>query len=58
MLVLSRKRNEKIVVGDIVTITVTRIGMNRVSLGIDAPEHMRIYRPETEQPQQPKEQAK
>lgn len=37
MLVLSRKRDETIIIGDGVTITVCRIGEGVVQLGIDAP---------------------
>lgn len=46
MLVLSRKRDEKILIGDDIEITVCRIGPNAVRLGIDAPEHLNIVRGE------------
>ena len=48
MLVLSRKVGQEIVVGDNVRITVTKISGNRVTLGIDAPDHVRIIRGELE----------
>jgi carbon storage regulator len=48
MLVLSRRVSERIVIGDDITITVTRISGNRVALGIEAPENMRILRGELE----------
>ncbi len=46
MLVLSRKRNESIVIDGNITITVVRTGRNSVRLGIDAPEEIRIDRSE------------
>jgi carbon storage regulator len=46
MLVLSRKVGQKIVLGDQVTITINRISGHRVSIGIVAPEGMRVIRSE------------
>jgi carbon storage regulator len=46
MLVLSRKVGQKIVLGDHVTITINRISGHRVSIGIVAPEGMRVIRSE------------
>lgn len=46
MLVLSRKVDERIQVGDDVTITIVRIGPVSVRIGIDAPQHMNIVRTE------------
>lgn len=37
MLVLNRKEGETILLGEGITITVTRIGGSQVRLGIDAP---------------------
>lgn len=48
MLVLSRKVGEKIVVGDNVVITINRVAGNRVTIGIEAPENVRIVRGELE----------
>ncbi len=53
MLVLSRKVGEKIVAAGEITIVVTRIAGNRVTLGIDAPGHVRIVRGELEPLEQP-----
>lgn len=44
MLVLSRKIEERILIGDDVVITVTRIGRNVVSIGVDAPKDVPIRR--------------
>jgi carbon storage regulator len=46
MLVLSRKMNEKIMVGDEITITIVKIDRNQVRIGIEAPGHVPVYREE------------
>jgi carbon storage regulator len=46
MLVLSRKLGDSIVIGDCISITVTRITGGRVRLGITAPKHITVYRGE------------
>jgi len=46
MLVLSRKLGERIVVGDNVEIVINRITGNRVSIGIEAPDDVKIIRGE------------
>jgi len=46
MLVLSRKVGEKIQIGDGITVIVTRIAGNRVTLGVTAPKNVRIVRSE------------
>ncbi|QEG41619.1 carbon storage regulator [Roseimaritima ulvae] len=48
MLVLSRKLNEKIQLGDNITVTVLRVQGNTIRLGIDAPRDVRILRGELE----------
>ena len=47
MLVLTRKRNESIVIGANLTITVVDIRGDRVRLGIEAPKEIPIHRKET-----------
>lgn len=46
MLVLSRKVEEKIHIGDDITITVVRVKGQTVKLGIEAPRDMRVRRGE------------
>jgi carbon storage regulator CsrA len=46
MLVLSRKIGEAVVIGDGIVVTVTRVAGNRVTLGITAPDDVRILRGE------------
>lgn len=48
MLVLTRKLNEQIRIGDDVTITVIRVKGNTVRLGIEAPRSTRVVRGELE----------
>lgn len=46
MLVLSRRVGERVVIGDGITVTVTRVAGQRVMLGIEAPAGVRILRGE------------
>lgn len=46
MLILSRKMNQQICVGDNISITVVSVSGSRVKLGIDAPESVKIIRSE------------
>ena len=46
MLVLSRKVDQKITIGDDVVLTVVRIDSHRVRIGIEAPKDIRILRGE------------
>jgi carbon storage regulator len=46
MLVLSRKINEKIVIDGGIVVTVVKIEGGQVRLGIEAPEHIKVYREE------------
>jgi carbon storage regulator len=46
MLVLSRKRDEKIVIGDNIVITVVEVRGDKVRLGIEAPSDVPVHRAE------------
>lgn len=46
MLVLSRKLDEKIMIGDDIVVTLVKMDANRVRIGIDAPKNVRILRGE------------
>jgi carbon storage regulator len=46
MLVLTRKSDEEINIGDDITITIVEIKGNSVRLGIKAPANLKIYRKE------------
>jgi len=48
MLVLSRKQNQRIRVGDSVVVTVVRVSGDKVRIGIEAPDSMRVLREELE----------
>jgi carbon storage regulator len=46
MLVLSRKKNESIIINDHITVTVVEIRGDKVRLGIDAPKEISVHRRE------------
>ena len=46
MLVLSRKQNERIRVGETVVVTVVRVSGDKVRIGIEAPPNVRVLRDE------------
>jgi len=46
MLVLSRKLNERIIVGDDIVISVVEVRGDQVKLGIEAPRTVKVYRQE------------
>ena len=46
MLVLSRRRDESIILGDNIEIMIVGIQPNRIKLGITAPKGLKVYRRE------------
>ena len=46
MLILSRKKNEQIVISDDITITVLDVEGEKVKIGIDAPKDIKVFRKE------------
>lgn len=46
MLVLTRKKNESIIIREDIEISILEIGQNQVKVGISAPRDMNIYRKE------------
>jgi len=49
MLILSRKKNESIVINDDITIVVVGIHANHVRLGIEAPREVPVHRLEVKE---------
>jgi len=48
MLVLSRKEGERIVIGDNITLVISKVSGNRVTIGIEAPREVKVVRGELE----------
>ncbi len=46
MLILSRRLNESIMIGDEVEVTITEIKGDQVKLGINAPKQIKVHRKE------------
>lgn len=46
MLILARKKDEAIVIGDDIEIIITEISEDKVKIGIKAPRNMRVFRKE------------
>ncbi len=55
MLVLSRKKDEKIIIGDNISIMVVDIQGDKVRLGIEAPRDVSVHREEVYQAIQKKQ---
>ncbi|MDR2864819.1 MAG: carbon storage regulator CsrA [Spirochaetaceae bacterium] len=46
MLILSRKTDEKIVIGDNIIVSIIEVRGEQVRLGINAPKNVKVYREE------------
>jgi carbon storage regulator len=46
MLILSRKINEKIMIGDDISISIIEIRGDQVRIGVDAPKNVKVFRQE------------
>ena len=46
MLVLSRKNQQSILIGDDILITIVEVGRGRVQIGVTAPNYLPVYREE------------
>jgi len=46
MLILSRKTNQKILIGDDIEITIIDIRGDQVKIGVDAPSSVKVFREE------------
>jgi carbon storage regulator len=57
MLVLTRKVDERINIGNDVAVIITRIAGNRVTVGIEAPQHVSVTRGELDGEVEKKEES-
>lgn len=46
MLVLARKVNQSIVIGDQIKVTIVEVTKGKVKIGVDAPSHVSVHRQE------------
>ena len=46
MLILSRKTNEKIMIGDDISVSIIEIRGDQVRIGVDAPRTVKVFRQE------------
>jgi carbon storage regulator len=46
MVIISRKKNESLVIGDNITVTVIEIREDKVRLGVECPKEMSLHRKE------------
>jgi carbon storage regulator len=46
MLILSRKTNEKIMIGDDISVSIIEIRGDQVRIGVDAPKTVKVFRQE------------
>ena len=46
MLVLTRHKGEKLMIGDDITITITEVNGGKVRIGVEAPQQIKVFRSE------------
>jgi len=46
MLILSRKINEKIIIGDNIAVSIIEVRGDQVRIGVDAPKNIKVFRQE------------
>jgi carbon storage regulator len=46
MLILTRKQDEKIKIGDDITVTIIELRSDQVKIGIEAPKEVKVFRQE------------
>ena len=46
MLILSRKVDQKIKIGDDITLTIIEVREGQVKIGVEAPKHVKVFRQE------------
>ncbi len=46
MLVLTRKKNQKIMIGDTIELTIVDIKNEQIKIGVNAPSHVKVFRKE------------
>ena len=46
MLILSRKTNEKIMIGDDISVSIIEVRGDQVRIGVDAPKSVKVFRQE------------
>ncbi len=52
MLILTRRINESLIIGDNVTVTILGVKGNQVRIGVDAPKDVAVHRQELAQKQE------
>jgi carbon storage regulator len=55
MLILTRRVDESLVIGDNITVTILGVKGNQVRIGVDAPRDVTVHRKELAQKQGPRE---
>ncbi|GHV83632.1 carbon storage regulator [Spirochaetia bacterium] len=46
MLILTRKKDEKIIINDNITLSIIEVRGDQVRIGVDAPKNVKVYREE------------